>query len=211
MHENMKNHQQELQNGWALVMVLIFSVTRTVQLFSRVPGTCGMWHFGVIYVLGFVIQLLYYQMNVEASGQLDAIPDAVFIFGNLGVLMFHNLAGWWRWSKGYRCHSWCSGLGVLHRFMPRSSDTAVAVISDILVAALLSGICYLFACPILSGWYLSMIGWCLLAQGVLAARKSFQLQRLDDAQFESDAWSADLRERQYWAEMQRERWGDRYE
>lgn len=210
MHE-MKDTNQDMQNGFAIVAALIFSVTRTVHLFSRWPGSCGMWHFGVFFVIGFVIQLFFYQMNVEATGQFDAIDERILIFGSLGLLGFHNLAGWWYWFKGHRGHSWSSGVGILYRLMPKLDETTVTIISDLVVAVWLAATLYLFECPILASWYFSMIFWCLIAHGIQSMRHGIQMQRLQDAQIEQRGWSNEVAKQRQRAEMQRERWGDRHQ
>lgn len=210
MHDMPKTGEQA-QQGFAILSALICSVTRTVHLLSRWPGSCGMWHFGVFFVIGFVIQLIYYQMNVEASGRFDAIDDRVLIFGSLGLLALHNLAGCFYWNKGERIHSWSPGVGILYRLMPKSDPVFVAILSDVVVAAALAAICYLFGCPILGSWYLSMIFWCLVNHALLSARHHFQMQRLQDAQIEQQYWADEVENQRVWAQIQRERWGDRYE
>lgn len=209
--DDMPKPGEQAQQGFAVVSSLICSVTRTVHLFSRWPGSCGMWHFGFFYLIGFVIQLLYYQMNVEATGQFDAIDDRLLVFGSLGLLMSHNIASWYYWSKGHRGHSWSPGVGVLFKWMPNSDPIFVAVLSDVVVAASLGGFCYLIGCPILGSWYLCTIFWCVISHALLGLRHSFQMQRLQDAQVEQKSWANEVEQHRVWAQMQRERWGDRHQ
>lgn len=201
---------EQLQGGVGLAIFAIFSVTRSVQLFSRLPGTTGPWFFGVFFWIGLFIQLWYYQANVQASGRFDAIPDMLIIYLQFAWLVVHW--GWrkWTWLKGYRLHSYEPGLGVLHRVLPTWPAEWMGLASDIFVAAALGGICYLANCPILGSWYLAMIPWLLIAQAVIQGRDYMRMQRMDDARIESDEWTRRLREQHHWAEMQRERWGDRH-
>jgi len=210
MHETQKSGEQT-QQGFAIVAALICSVTRTVHLFSRWPGSCGTWHFGIFFFIGFAIQLLYYQMNVEASGHFDAIDDRIMIFGSLGLLLLHNLAGWFSWFKGQRNHSWSQGVGILCRLMPNSDEVSVTLLSDLLACASLATICHWIDCPILSSWYVCMIFWCLVNHAMVSFRHGFQMQRLQDAQIEQQYWSSEVEQQRVWAQMQRDRWGDRYQ
>ena len=192
------------------MIILIFGVTRTVQLFSRVPGTTGSWFFGMAFWIGFGIQLFYYQVNVQSSGQFDAIPDRLFVYAIIGWLILHAVCRSHNRSKGMRCHSFSPGLGIFYRWLPNTPEHRIGLISDMATAALLGALGYFFGCPILGSWYLSMTIWLLMAQGCLHARDRYRTQRMDDARIETDAWTRQLQEQRQWVEQQKERWGDRY-
>jgi hypothetical protein len=94
--------------------------------------------------------------------------------------------------------------------MPKSDEVFVALASDLFVASLLGTIFYRANCPILAGWYFSMIFWCIISHCLLSMRHWLQMQRLQDAQIEQKAWAHEVEEHRRWSQMQRERWGDRH-
>lgn len=202
---------EQLKGGVSLVIFMIFSVTRSVQLFSRLPGTTGPWFFGITFWIGLAFQLYYYQANVEASGRFDAIPDMLIIYPQIAWLVVHWAMRQLTRLKGYRHHSYEPGLGVLHRILPNWQADWMGLASDIVVALSMGGICYLLDCPILGIWFLAMIPWLLLAFALIQGRDNIRMQRMDDARIEADDWSQRIRDRQHWADMQRERWGDRHQ
>lgn len=205
------NPDEELRGGVALAIFLIFSVTRSVQLFSRVPGTTGPWFFGITFWIGLAIQLYYYQANVEASGRFDAIPEQLLIATQFGWLVVHWMVRAKNRFQGVRLHSYEPGLGVMNRLLPNWHLDWMGVTSDIAVAAVLGGTCMLLDCPILGSWYFAMIPWLLIGQAFIYGRDSLRVQRMEDAQIEADVWSQRFRERQNWMDIQRERWGNRHQ
>ncbi|MEZ6098153.1 MAG: hypothetical protein R3E01_04205 [Pirellulaceae bacterium] len=209
MHEQ-NDSSPNMQQGLAIFSALTCSVTRTVHLLSRWPGSCGMWHFGFFLMVGFVIQLFYYQMNVEATGQFNPIVDWVLIIGTIGLAICHNLASWYYWFQGFRNHSWSPGVGILGRLMPESDPQFVAMASDLVVCLALAITCLFFGCTILANWYLYMIFWCLIDHALTSFGQRMQIQRLQDAQIEQQYWADAVENQRRRAEMQRERWGNRF-
>ncbi|MCA9194634.1 MAG: hypothetical protein KDB03_22840 [Planctomycetales bacterium] len=201
---------QDLQGGFALLVFLIFSVNRSVQVFSRIPGTTGLWFFAFFFWFGLGIQAYYYYANVQALARLDAIPEMWFVYTQIAWLQVHTLMRFVTWLRGYRLHSYEPGLGLLHRVLKRWDADWMGLASDVLVAGALGVACHAMDCPIHSGWYFAMIPWLIIGKIVISARDQLRLQRMQDTQIEASVWSQRLKERQHWEEIQRDRWGNRY-
>lgn len=202
--------QEPFQDGYAMLMCLLFAVTKTVQLFSRRPGTTGTWFFGFVFWIGFGIQLLYYQANVEATGRFDAVPEKAFLLIHIGWFLFHRVRRFFEPRRRGRVHSYDPGVGILRNAFPNWSLGAANFASDAIVSGLMFLACFYGGCPILAGWYFYMPIWLLLEGACSQFRLDYQRQRLDDAQVEADAWTKMLHESQHWQEQYRDRWGDRY-
>ena len=196
-----------MQTGFTVMVSTIFAVIRTVQIFSRIPGTTGGAFFGIYLVIGWVIQLFYVQMNIEASGRMDAMPELLWFWGPFAWLVVHRCCYFRNRFRGRVVHSASEGIGILYRWLPAWSVGSVGLASDILVALVMGLIFHLTDNPILGSWYIAMIVWLIVAHAITLGWMHMQMERFDDAQIESEAWNTRLQERRRWLAGQRERWG----
>ncbi|MCA9217974.1 MAG: hypothetical protein KDB27_33115 [Planctomycetales bacterium] len=181
-----------IADGITLALMIVFSLTRTVQLFSRLPGTVGPWFLSVFYIVGLSIQLYYCEMKAATTGVLDLVPTTLFLSV---CILWHFVHGVFRRlavAKGAVFHSYEPGLGVLCYLYHGWKLWQIGLISDLAVASTLSFVFYVLRCPHLSSWYLSMIPWLLVGQAYLFVRERFERQTVNDAQIESQIQSQKL-------------------
>ena len=86
--EKPQETSKDLKAGMDLVMLLIFSVTRSVTLYSRILGSTGPFYY-LIYWIGVLIQAYYCHVNVMAYGRMDAMPFTALLLINF-VWLFNT-------------------------------------------------------------------------------------------------------------------------
>lgn len=186
--------KQEAANakmGIGLFLLGIFMICRSVQVFSRVPGTCG-----PLFVLGnilcMIFQFWYCQAAVDAYGQ-----DAIGVEWMFGIQVFWAVYGIFRTAvhrfRGYEFEFAEIGIGFLYRWMPNSGAASIGLASDMLVASTLCVVFHLFDSPVLGGWYLTMICCLAIGHSWLHARDKVELQRIKAAQSRAKYISQRLR------------------
>jgi len=179
----------DMSTGFNIALMLLFSVNRTVQIWSRVPGTTGTWFLGLYFFFGGMLQTWYCGVNEQASMRTDSIPPC-FVLG-LSIIWFavHGIVRGYQFLQGTRFHSYEPGQGVLAPFLPSWQSDSVGFASDAVTAVGLSLAFALFASPGLSGWYASMCFWLIVAQLWSHARDRRMQQARIDAQVEAEQWS----------------------
>lgn len=195
--EKPQETSKDLKAGMDLVMLLIFSVTRSVTLYSRMLGSTGPYYF-LIYWIGVLIQAYYCHVNVIASGRMDAMPFSALLLINFAWLMIHIVKGRFNAQNGERLHSFDPGIGVLAAYSWTRSwrGWQVNVVSDIVTALNLGGFFFLTGSPVLGSWYVAMIVWILIEHLFLYARDTLQMQRMHNAKIETQHLSDRLKQRQ---------------
>ncbi len=178
-----------LKDGMIVGLTIIFSLSRTVQIWSRLPGTTGDWFYGWMFAVGIAISAWYYELNVQASQAIDFIEwRAMAILSGMwfGV---HGVVRAIRQLQGVRFHSYEPGVGVLDRFLSRIAPQYAGVISDIATAFALGVVFRCMGCPIQSGWYFAMCFWIAIGNAWIVARDSRRKQMWVDSQVEATEWS----------------------
>ena len=175
-----KQQQQHLRNALSLAMGLIFSVNRTVEVFSRVAGSTGDWYFGIFLLIGVSVQLYFCEVNAQVSGTPDLIPVHVMIMATI-VWSVHSICRLIRRADGRQQHSYDMGVGILEAWLIAWPPRLVDVLSNAVVAAVIGGCCHLLKSPILGRWYFSVGIWLVATDGFLAVRDRLRGQRMVDA------------------------------
>ncbi len=187
-----KQQLRDLSNGMALTISAIFAVNRTVQIWSRIPGTTGPWFFGWLLPIGMCIQGYYYQVNVSTTRE-DVMPFGFVVGLTLIWLCIHGVKHSLFRQHGLNFHSYEPGSGVLYGMAPRWSLSKFNLASDLFVAAGLSLCLHLLGCPILGQWYAFICVWLPLGQLWIHARDSHRRRKWMDAQIEAQDWSEQLK------------------
>ncbi len=195
MEQDKQSSLSDFSFGVDVVLSAVFAVNRTVQIWSRAPGSTGTWFFAIYFVAGSLLQSWYYQVNVEASATSDLISQPVVIGLSLFWFSVHGLVHSWFVLRGQTFHSFDPGVGVLNRLFPKWSESSASLGSDLIVSMLLSTVLFLLRSPILSGWYASLCMWLFVSHYWLVARDSRRRQMWIDSQFEAEHWSEQLKRR----------------
>lgn len=180
----------DMSAGIGIALSLLFGVNRTVQIWSRQPGTTGTWYFGFYYFVGAMFQAWYCELNLYASMRSDQIPPH-FIIG-MSVVWFavHGISRACFFLRGVRFHSYDPGIGFLAPLCPPTwRCDNVGLLSDLTTAIGLSLAFRFFASPILSGWFAAMSVWLIVAHAWSHARDERMQIARDDAQIEAQQWS----------------------
>lgn len=192
----MQSEKQEslsnLSDGVSLGLTLVFSVNRTVQIWSRVLGSTGTWFYGWMIFVGLAIQAWYYQVNLESQQAADLVSWEAMAWLSVMWYSIHGVVRSIQMARGVRFHSYDPGVGILHRLMSGWSPSAIALTSDLAIAVSFSCGLWLLACPILSGWYAGMLLWLVIGHSWQVARDARRRQIWHDAQVEADHWSQQI-------------------
>ncbi len=189
MNESKQESFGTLSDGINLGLTLIFSVCRTVQIWSRVPGTTGNWFYGWMFAAGLALSAWYYEVNVEASQAMDFIAWKSMAVASVVWFGIHGVARALHQMRGLQFHSYEPGVGILARWISRLTPNHAGLISDLLVAVVLGISFKLLGSPIQSGWYFAMCVWLLIADRWIRFRDARQVQIYIDAQAQSEDWS----------------------
>lgn len=181
-----------ISDGVNLGLMLVFSVSRTVQIWSRVPGSTGAWFYGWMILVGLGIQAWYYHANLEARQTMDLLGWEAMAWLSLMWFGVHGVVRSIHLARGLRFHSYDPGQGILHRLMPGWSFAASGLTSDLAVSVALSSGLWLIACPILSSWYAGMCFWLVIGHVWLVARDARRRQLWHDARIDADDWSQQI-------------------
>ena len=193
--EQEKQQLRDMANGSNLALMLMQGVNRSVQIWSRVPGTTGTWFFGLLFFQGMLIQAWYYQVNVVASKAPDSIPISVSFGLSLIWFAYHGVKRNIYRANGMRFHSYDPGIGILYRAFPNWQPATIDIASDLSVAIALSLLMLVAGSPIQSGWYRGMCIWLVVIHLWNHARDFRRLRALEDAQLEAAYWSEQVRRR----------------
>ncbi len=189
--DHIKQEMESYRFGLGAVLIFVFTIGRSVQIFSRIPGTSG-----AIFVLAwlgsFIAQAWYYQVNVDASGTPDLIAiewmlliQAVFFLVGLVILICRQV-------RGEEVDPFVIGTSIFSRLLPNIKPANQDAASDMIVAAGLSLFFFALDSPIQGGWYRAMLFWMLIGHLWLAACERIQSRRLRNAQRRAAYWSRRL-------------------
>jgi len=187
-HDYAKEQVESARFGLGVFLMFIFTIGRSVQLFSRVPGTSGP---GLVLASLFSIltQVWYYQMNVDASGSSDSIAIEWVFLVQIVWFLYCVCATIWNQLPGYGLDLTDIGVGIFRRWLPNSENSVVGFVSDMALAIGLACFFFAFDSPILGGWYRAMVVWLLIGHVWLKARNDIELQRIKNARSRAEYWS----------------------
>ncbi|RCS46477.1 hypothetical protein DTL42_16095 [Bremerella cremea] len=190
-------HEEEIRsirNGIGGFLIAGFAMGRTLQIFSRSPGSAGSilvaaWAFAVF------VQGYYLHGHTQLHGRIDAIPFELLIAAQVVwwlvglVLTFVHIL--------YRTQARDSdlGRGVLSCYFPRLSTTAAGIVSDVGIGLALAALLRLFASPVQSNWYLIMVGWILICHFAFFLHQWYLRKRVHAAKLRSAGWRTEVRGR----------------
>ena len=147
-----------------LVLTLMFAVSTPLQLWSRIPGTTGVWFYGFFLGGGIVIQCIYSVIKTQALMRYDAIPLGSVVALHLVAFGVHGVGRATAHWRGNYCHSYDPGLGIFQPLYPSLPAGAVRLMSDLSVLMAMVLIFDLADSPIQRDWHL----WVVLPAIVLS-------------------------------------------
>lgn len=195
MDQEQQKSLRDIGTGLNLVLGTLFSISRTVQIWSRMPGTTGTWFFGFYYFVGSLMQTWYCRVNEETLGRTDLVSQSSIMGLSLIWFSIHGVIRGGQFLRGTRFHSFDPGVGILSLLNPKWNANTVSLASDLLVATALSLFLWLLRSPILSGWYASLCVWLVLAHCWILARDTRRMQAWTNSEQEAAYWSEQLRRR----------------
>lgn len=184
------------KNGIGGLLMIGFSVARTIQVFSRVPGTAGVTML-MIWMLGIGLQAAYLIGHEEKFGQVDATECVWLIVAQLGWWTLGAIRELFRTKRQTQIAVNEPGRGVLCRLLPFVSHDMGGAISDVVIGALLVVGLHAVGSPIQAGTYQVILGltvFCHLC--VFGQRLSYRL-RVNAARKRARNWKKDVRGRHY--------------
>ena len=195
MQQDKQQNLADFNQGVSLALIAIFSVNRSVQLWSRSLGSTGGWFFGWMYFVGLMLQAWYYQANSHFSGSEDFVTWEAFAAVNIIWFSIHGVVRAFHKTRRVPSHSYDPGVGILQSVFPSWSAGTVAVASDLTVAVFLSIVLRMIESPILSGWYAAMSFWLLVGHVWMRTSRAYRYQVYINTKAEAEQWSNQIKER----------------
>ena len=195
MQQEQQPPLRDLSIGMSICLSTMSALNRTVQIWSRKPGTTGSWFFAVYFIFGSLIQSWYCQVNEDAGLYRDWVPRVAILGLSLVWFAVHGIAHAWFCILGFQFHSYDPGEGILDSLFAKWSSPSATLASDLIVSMVMSIALLLLQSPILSGWYAAMCIWLLFVHFWLVARDAHRKQIWVDSQVEADTWSKQIQRR----------------
>jgi hypothetical protein len=174
-----KEERWSARNGVGGFLMLGYALSRTLQVFSRWPGTespfiCALW------AIGAMIQGGYLWAHREAYGQLDIVPFEFFLavqfvawilsVGRIFITPRDQLRNRSIWELGQA------------KGFKRVADPEVAgVYSDCAIGGVFIAMFYLLGSPTLAGWYQVILGWSVVCYLFMEGHKHHTRYRIQHA------------------------------
>lgn len=190
-------HEEEmrsLRNGIGGFLIAGLTVCRTVQVFSRTPGSAGSI-FVAAWAAGVLVQGFYFHGHMQLHGRVDLIPFELVIAVQSGWWLLGLLVTFARLYRGNQASDSELGRGALTPYFPQLSSYAVGIVSDVTVGLILAGFFRLFASPVQSNWYLVMVGWLLICHFALFLHQWYLGRRILAAKNRAVGWRDEVRGR----------------
>ena len=184
--EYLKEEFKSARTGVAVLLVVSYTLGRSVQLFSRKPGTSG----GVP-IVGSMIAIVafscYYVVTVQELGREDAIGLEYLILASLIWLVIDFAKATFR--RRSAVGDYCLGRGILWRWLPNMSFRSVGFSSDLVVASTAGLFFHWMDSPIQANWFAAMIAWLSITHAWYLIRVISIRQRMKRAIARSSFWS----------------------
>ena len=185
-----KDFTREFGNHVSIVMLAMFSISTTAQVFSRKIGSTGGWFLGLYFVAAQFAFVLYGQIKTAVLGQPDAIPMEFTLGISLVWFALHGIVRAWHQSRGREAHSQDPGTGIFCRFYPALPPWLSTLISDGCVAVILALLFDVSDSPVQRDWFVWMVLPSLvITQAWVQSRQRFIKQRFIDASAEANHYS----------------------
>ena len=189
--DHAKEEVESIRTGFGILLFVCFTLSQSVQFFSRVPGTGG-----VLYVPAFlfcmIVQFLVCSALIQSSGQPDLISIELAFGIQFAMLIWVVIRTFVLRSRGFEAEINQFGVGILHRWMPASDSVKVGFASDMLIGICMTVFCYMFNSPSLGSWYLFMTFSLLFIHQWMAWLQRSEMQRLKQAQQRAQSWTNKL-------------------
>ena len=179
---------KEFGSHVSIALVVMFALSTSAQVFSRVISTTGGWFLGFYFIGAQLAFALYVQIKISVTGQVDAIPIETTIAISCIWFSLHGVGRAWRKSHGIEIHSHDPGRGL---FSYPSLPPGVSIfISDATVAIGLACLFHVMNSPIQRDWFV----WIVLpsitiTQAWVQYRQAFIRQRFIDATAEASQYA----------------------
>jgi len=160
-----KEELWSIKNGFGGSLMLGYAIGQTLMVFSRKPGTAGVYVVAA-WTLGIFVQGFWFYGHMENYGRIDATPYELLLAAQVIWWLPGLLVTLWRSLRGRHVPDTELGLGVFRRFFPRLNHRTAGLMSDMTTGSMLAGLFHFLGSPVQSNWYLTMIGWLLSAMGL---------------------------------------------
>lgn len=190
-------HEEEmrsLRNGIGGFLIAGITVCRTVQVFSRTPGSAGSILVAA-WAAGVLVQGFYFHGHMQLHGRVDLIPFELLIAIQAAWWLLGLVVTFARLYQGSQASDSDLGRGVLTPYFPQLSSNAVGIVSDVSIGLLLAAAFRLFASPVQSNWYLVMVGWLLICHFALFLHRWYLGRRILAAKNRAVGWRDEVRGR----------------
>lgn len=194
--EYVKEEINSAKNGIGGLLIIGFSVARTIQIFSRVPGTAGVTHLATFF-LGSGLQAFYLVGHQQQYGRVDATDFQWLLVAQFACWFVGFAALMVRGRKSPRIRPNEAGRGLLSRYLPFLSHDVAGVVSDTLVGAALIGILYAIGSPIQANTYIVILGLTLFCHACVLGQRFSYRQRVRYAQRRAAKWPERVSGRHY--------------
>lgn len=192
-------HREEIKSaktGVAILLIIGFGMARTIQVFSRWPGTSGVVMM-LLWPAGLVVEGTYLLQHLEEYGRIDATDCRDLIAAQFAVYAVGLVVRLFRHRDAPTINQHDPGRGVLCWMLPFASHDVGGAISDLVVGATLIGIFHALGSPIQAGTYQVILGLTVFCHVcVLGQRLSHRL-RADAARRRARNWRGDVKGRHY--------------
>ena len=191
--EYLRDEIKSVRNGIGGFLIAGFTVSRTLQIFSRKPGSSGIMLL-LAWIPAAFIQHFYFLGCVENYGRTDATPYELLILVQLamwfcGVLIFLSR------NKAPKHRS--LGNGLLGKLFPHTAPNKVGIISDAAIGLLLIVLLHALQSPTQAGWYQAITCWTLFCHGCIYLHGWSLRQRVKAAKRRAKHWRKDVRGRHH--------------
>ncbi|APZ93411.1 hypothetical protein [Fuerstiella marisgermanici] len=192
--EFVKEEIKSFRNGIGGFLIAGLTVCRTLQVFSRIPGSSGLW-LNLAWIAGAAIQGFYLSGHVQKYGRVDVISFEAFLtFQYLWWLVDVAIRIWFS-RKRSRPARLYQGRAIFFRHWMR--DDIAGVASDVVVGVGMITFFRVLACSTLANWYSVILGWTVFCQGFLLARELWIRLRIRATRRRAAYWQKDVRGRHY--------------
>jgi len=185
-----KDFIREFSGHVSVLLVALFTVSTTAQIYSRPPGVTGPRFFGLYFIAGLFVFCLYSQIKLTVTGQVDAIGMETTLGISLMWFAVHGICRALHQARGVQVHSHEPGYGLftpLYRGLPVWLST---LISDVTVTIGIGLYCHINASPIHRDWFAWMVlPSVVISQAWVQSRQAFLRQRFVDASAEASHYA----------------------
>lgn len=194
--EYLKEEVKSARNGIGGFLMLGFALGRTLQVFSRRPGSSGLWLL-LAWLLGVSLQGFYLIGHAEKFGRVDATPFE-------WLLAAQALA--WLFCFAIACAQAIGrrlppmnevGAGILEKYLPKTMRRHAGIISDALIGGVLIVGLRQLGSPVQAGTYQVIVGWVMACHAGVFYRNWVFQQRIRSAKYRALHWHKDVRGRHH--------------